>query len=93
MNSISAIIDGYKAKMKQAKQFCRIFDTKELVSKQDINSNLKTKVQPEDVKKLAFNALELIKASSRNLDDNQEFMSRKNNFAAKNDKSIHASRE
>jgi hypothetical protein len=53
MNNISAIVDAYKAKSKEAKQYCRIFDTKELVSKQDTISNLKTKVPVEDIKKLA----------------------------------------
>jgi len=63
------------------------------VSKQDLNSNLKTKVPPEDVKKLAIDALKLIGASPGNLDVNQEFMSRKDHFAATNDRDDHASRD
>ena len=35
---IGALIDGYKAKRGKIRQLCRVFDTKELVSREDVAS-------------------------------------------------------
>jgi len=37
---IGALIDGYKAKRGNIRQLCRVFDTKELVSREDAASAL-----------------------------------------------------
>ena len=53
------MLDGYKAKKKNIQQYCRVFDTKELVTKHDVDSMVLSKLPPKDVRSLAMDALKL----------------------------------
>ena len=51
---ISAELDDYCNKSKHLKTFCRLFDSKALVKKSDVMSNVTTKVAAADVHRLAL---------------------------------------
>jgi hypothetical protein len=59
MKEISDQIEKYKKKTKKLTQFFRVFDTKDMVSKNEKISVTKTKVPAEDVHKLALDAYHL----------------------------------
>ena len=46
INGINSLLDAYKAKKKNIQQYCRVFDTKELVTKHDVDSKVWTKLPP-----------------------------------------------
>jgi len=53
------LLDAYKAKNKNIQQYCRVFDTKELVIKHDVVSRVLSKLSHKDVRSLAMDALKL----------------------------------
>jgi hypothetical protein len=54
------LLDAYKAKKKNIQQYCRVFDTKELVvTKHDVDSRISSKLPPKDMRSLAMDALKL----------------------------------
>jgi outer membrane protein len=57
ISGINSLLDAYKAKKKNIQQYCRVFDTKELVTKHDVDSKVWTKLPPKDVRSLAMDAL------------------------------------
>ena len=59
ISGISSLLDAYKAKKKNIQQYCRVFDTKELVTKHDVDSWVLSKLPPKDVRSLAIDALKL----------------------------------
>ena len=59
ISSINSLLDAYKAKKKNIQQYCRVFDTKELVTKHDVDSRVLSKLPPKDVRSLAMDALKL----------------------------------
>ena len=59
---IKALLDAYQPKRSNVQQYCRVFDTKELITKQDIESKIWTKVPPQDVRSLALDAVKLAQA-------------------------------
>ena len=59
ISGISSLLDAYKAKKKNIQQYCRVFDTKELVTKHDVDSRVLSKLPPKDVRSLAMDALKL----------------------------------
>ena len=63
---IKALLDSYQPKRSNVQQYCRVFDTKELITKQDIESKIWTKVPPQDVRSLALDAVKL--AQSKKID-------------------------
>ena len=54
------LIDGYKVKKGNIRQFCHVFDTKELVSREDAASKMPTKIAPKEVCALALDARRLV---------------------------------
>ena len=46
ISGVSSLLDAYKAKKKNIQQYCRVFDTKELVTKHDDDSKVWTKLPP-----------------------------------------------
>jgi hypothetical protein len=59
ISGINSLVDAYKAKKKNIQQYCRVFDTKELVTKHDVDSRVLSKLPPKDVRSLAMDALKL----------------------------------
>ena len=59
ISSINSLLDAYKAKKKNIQQYCRVFDTKELITKHDVDSRVLSKLPPKDVRSLAMDALKL----------------------------------
>jgi hypothetical protein len=59
ISGINSLLDAYKAKKKNIQQYCRVFDTKELVTKHDVDSKVWTKLPPKNVRSLAMDALKL----------------------------------
>jgi hypothetical protein len=53
------LLDAYKAKKKNIQQYSRGFDTKELVTKHDVDSRVLRKLPPKDLRSLAMDALKL----------------------------------
>ena len=69
---ITALIDGYKAKRGNVRQLCRVFDTKELVSKEDAASKMPTKIGPEEVRALALDARRLVTARLSDIEEEKQ---------------------
>ena len=63
---IKTLLDSVQPKRSNIQQYCRVFDTKELIKKQDIESKIWTKVPPQDVRSLALDAVKL--AQSKQID-------------------------
>ena len=59
ISSINSLLDAYKAKKKNIQQYCRVFDTKELFTKFDVDSRVWSELPPYDVRSLAMDALKL----------------------------------
>ncbi len=51
---ISAEVDDYCSKCKHLRTYCRLFDSKALVKKSEVISNVTTKVAAADVQRLAM---------------------------------------
>ena len=69
---IGALIDGYKAKRGNIRQLCRVFDTKELVSREDAASKMPTKIAPEEVQALALDARRLVTAWVSDIEEEKQ---------------------
>jgi hypothetical protein len=64
MKDISSEIDAYKKAAKKQQKFFSLFDTKLIVTKQDVSSKLKSKIPEKEVHSLARDALELVRGGS-----------------------------
>jgi hypothetical protein len=53
---IGALIDGFKVKSGNVRKLCRVFDTKELVSRENVASYMPTKIAPEELLALTLDA-------------------------------------
>ena len=69
---ITALIDGYKAKKGNIRQLCHVFDTKELVSREDAASKMPTKIAPEEVRALALHARRLVTARLSDIEEEKQ---------------------
>ena len=69
---IGALIDCYKAKKGNIRQLCRVFDTKELVSKEDAAYKMPTKIAPEEVRALALDARRLVTARLSDIEEEKQ---------------------
>ena len=58
-SGIKALLDSYSPKRSNIQKYCSIFDNKELITKQDIESKIWTKVPTQDVRSLALDAVKL----------------------------------